>query len=499
MTSYDEILYPGRLYPDTHPDRLGTTATLFGMRPAPVERCRVLEIACGDAANLIPMAYGLPGSEFVGFDLAGGPIETGKEMARRLGLANLSLSQCDLAEFPAAAGQFDYIVAHGLYSWVPAPVRDALLALIAARLTPSGVAFVSYNVYPGCYARRMLWEMLRFHTDHLEDPRARIDEARALARMLRGGRRTEDEQATLLALEAGRLLERDPAFLFHDDLSEVNEPVYFHQFIEHAADHDLQFLGEAELKIMGYGGLTQEAARVLESMEPLAREQYLDFLRCRRFRQTLLCRSAVQLDRQLGPEKLEHMLLGMRARVKVHEESGVAPEAEALRDQENGANAHSDETLLQAILDVLTDVAPELLTPADLMRRVGEGAAADILKQRGPMVLRQLTLGAVRVGAIELHLHAARLTVEPSERPVANPIARLQLETDNIVSSLCHDSVRLDDEIAASILKLLDGTRDRAALLAALSDRLKGDGPTARAETLEAHLRSFGKLGLLAA
>lgn len=499
MTSYDEIIYPGRVYPDTHPDRLGTIAALFGMRPAPAERCRVLEIACGDAGNLIPMAYGLPDSEFVGFDLAGAPIEIGKKMARRLGLENLSLSQCDLTEFPVAAGQFDYIIAHGLYSWVPAPVRDALLALIAARLTPSGVAFVSYNVYPGCYTRRMLWEMLRFHTDHLEDPRARINEAQALARMLRGGRRREDDQATLLALEAGLLLERAPAFLFHDDLSDVNEPVYFHQFIEHAAEHDLQYLGEAELKMMGYGGLTQEAARVLESMEPLAREQYMDFLRCRRFRQTLLGRSAVQLDRQLVPEKLEHMLLGMRARVKVHEESEAAPDVEALRDQESGANAHSDETLLQAILDVLTDASPELLTPGDLMRRVSESAAADILKERGPMALRQLTLGAVRVGAIEPHRHAARLTVEPSPRPVASPVARLQLETDNIVSSLCHDSVRLDDEIAGSILKLLDGTRDRAALLAALGDQLAGAEPSARADALETHLRAFGKLALLVA
>jgi tRNA G46 methylase TrmB len=90
VNAYDEILYPGRPYPQTHPDRLAAVATLAGMAPAPVGRCRVLEVACGDASNLIPMAYGLPESEFVGFDLATCPIERGKRLARRLGLKNLA-------------------------------------------------------------------------------------------------------------------------------------------------------------------------------------------------------------------------------------------------------------------------------------------------------------------------------------------------------------------------------------------------------------------------
>ena len=178
MNAYDEVLYPGRPYSQTHPDRIAAVAALAGMETAPPACCRVLEVGCGDGANLIPMAYGLPGSEFVGFDLAARPVERARKVARTLGLTNLALDTLDLVDFPFAAGLFDYIIAHGVYSWIPAAARDRLLALVASHLTPHGVAYVSYNTYPGCDVRRIVWEMLRSHTDHIPDRRARIDQAK---------------------------------------------------------------------------------------------------------------------------------------------------------------------------------------------------------------------------------------------------------------------------------------------------------------------------------
>lgn len=82
--SYDEVLYPGYAYRQTHPDRLATMATLFGMTPAPVEGCRVLELGCGEGGNLIPMAFGLPRSQFLGIDLAQRPIQKGQAMVEAL-------------------------------------------------------------------------------------------------------------------------------------------------------------------------------------------------------------------------------------------------------------------------------------------------------------------------------------------------------------------------------------------------------------------------------
>ena len=487
MTAYDDVLYTGRAYPDTHPDRLATIATLFGMTPAAVERCRVLEVACGDAANLLPMAYGLPEGDFVGFDLAPAPIAAGQRAVERLGLRNLSLAVHDLGDFPAEAGPFDYIVAHGIYSWVPPETRDRLLALVARDLAPNGVAFVSYNVYPGCHLRRMVWEMLRFHVDHLPDARQRIAEAQTLARLLANGRAVPDEYTAVVQRELEQVADRDPAFLFHDDLAATNDPVYFHEFADHAARHGLQFLGDAELQTMSYVGLTPQVRSVLAQLDPLTREQYLDFVRCRRFRQTLLCRADAALDREIGAERLDHFVLGARAPVRV---AGASATVETL-----GA----DEALLQAMLDEVAEAAPRALTIDELTARVGARSGAAHPKANDARFLRELALGAARAGGLQLHRLAPRLATEPGERPLASAVARLQVETDDIVTTLWHDSVKLDNELARALLPLLDGTRDRAALVAALGARLVGKDGASPAETLAAHLRQFAKLALLLA
>src|SRR5512145_2790817 len=118
-TIYDAVAYPGHPYPQTHPDHLATLARLHGMTPAPANRCRVLDLGCGDGANLIPMALTLPESRFLGVDLAQAPIRRGQELIAQLGLSNIRLEAMDLMDFSPEDGSFDYIIAHGLYSWVP--------------------------------------------------------------------------------------------------------------------------------------------------------------------------------------------------------------------------------------------------------------------------------------------------------------------------------------------------------------------------------------------
>ena len=143
LTPYDEVAYPTFPISFTHPDRLATVATHFGMRPAPVERCRVLELGCSNGANLLSMAVTLPESEFVGVDSAGIPIARGKAMVEALGLKNIALRHLDLLEMAPDYGKFDYIIVHGIYSWVPSAVRDQILAICKASMQPQGIAYVS--------------------------------------------------------------------------------------------------------------------------------------------------------------------------------------------------------------------------------------------------------------------------------------------------------------------------------------------------------------------
>src|SRR5262249_14559193 len=121
-TSYDVLPYGDRTFPRTHPDRLATIATLFGMAPAPPEACRVLELGCAGGANLIAMAESLPGSHFIGIDLSARQVDAGRERVRAKGLSNVALHRRDILEVGEDFGRFDYIVCHGVYSWVPATV-----------------------------------------------------------------------------------------------------------------------------------------------------------------------------------------------------------------------------------------------------------------------------------------------------------------------------------------------------------------------------------------
>jgi 2-polyprenyl-3-methyl-5-hydroxy-6-metoxy-1,4-benzoquinol methylase len=97
------------------------------------------------------MAFGIPRSEFVGIDLAAKPVEIAQKTIFRLGLKNIRIEELDLMEIEACFGQFDYIIAHGIYAWVPEPVQEKILAICSANLSPNGVAFVSYNTNPAGY------------------------------------------------------------------------------------------------------------------------------------------------------------------------------------------------------------------------------------------------------------------------------------------------------------------------------------------------------------
>src|SRR5262245_39050357 len=147
--SYDEVPYASHPFAQTHPDRLATIATLFGMRPQAVEQCRVLELGCAAGGNLIPMAVTYPESHFVGVDLSGREIAEGQRAIETLRLKNIQLAQRDIRDLGDELGRFDYVICHGVYSWVSADVRDKILDLCARLLAPQGVAYVSYNTYPG--------------------------------------------------------------------------------------------------------------------------------------------------------------------------------------------------------------------------------------------------------------------------------------------------------------------------------------------------------------
>jgi SAM-dependent methyltransferase len=403
---YDQVAYRTFPRPETHPDRLAAAGRFFGMTPAPPAACRVLEIGCGDGGNLIPLAYYLPESRFTGIDLAAGPLAAAGAAARDLAIHNVDLRVADLRDLCARDGEFDYIFAHGLYSWIPADVRDRLLGVCRERLTPQGVAFVSYNVYPGRYPRQMIREMLLYHTRTLVDPVARMAAARRLLEQL-------DHP------EAASLMEQGDDILFHDDLAPVNDPVWFHEFAAHAERHGLQYLGEADSPAPCAGG------------DAVEREQYVDFLRLRRFRQTLLCRAEVSLDRGADAERMDGFLFSENARAQTV--AGGDPAEEA-------------------VAQALHDTAPLPARFEELVPYAGSTAAA-----------RGILFALLKTGRVHLHVHDFPCQETVTAKPRAARLARYQAARGDNVTNACHIPVELDP-IARHLVGLLDGTRTHAQI-----------------------------------
>lgn len=483
---YDNIAYATLPHPLTHPDRLATVATFLGMNPPAVSTCRVLEVGCSDGRNIIPMAAGLPDARFVGCDLSPVALAKGRATIAALGLTNITLVEEDMAALAPAHGAFDYIIAHGVYSWVPAPVRDGLFALVGQRLSPSGVMFVSLNALPGCRVRQATWDVLHWHVDGIADPRARLVAARKLAALIGAGGKTLHEADDAMRAEFRAIAQSTDSELFHDTLAVPNEPVFFHEFAAHADRFGLSYLSEAELHTMSAVGLSPEARAMLSPLDPQAREQYLDFVRLRRFRQSLLRRKDSPLATTVRAERLNGMHVAASGSLLQSAADGkVADFARGLDPAGGGGGPIRD------VLDALVQHAPAACSMATLREIVGQRALSRSLDG-------MLTDAYVSV-LITLHMHPPALAAVAGERPIAGAMARLEAQTQEAVTNLLHTRVTIPDVNARRLLTMLDGTRDRSTLAAAMAGPAFGHQREMSGRFVEHALVQFGRMGLLVA
>jgi methyltransferase-like protein len=474
-TSYDETPYEGRPFPQTHPDRLATVARLFGVETAPAECCRVLELGCTDGGNLLPMAAALPQSSFLGIDLSGRQIAAGQKMIEGLGLKNVELRHLNIADVGDDFGTFDYIICHGVYSWVPAPIQDKILEISARRLSRYGVAYVSYNTYPGWHLRGMIRDMMYYHAEQFSDPKVRVQQARNLLGFLAKSAAEQTTPYGLLLRDELQLLQRAPdSYVLHEHLEEVNEPLYFHQFAARAAAKGLQYLGEADVSAMAPANFPPEVQDVLQMVatDLLHLEQYMDFLRDRTFRQTLLCREGIRLNRRLRVEDLARFYVASLARPVAAQPDLGSLNPEQFRTP-GGLVISVSQPLSKAAMLHLSEIWPRYLSVTDLRRcarqRLNGCAGGEDATEAGDLqVLGQCLMAAYtaasRPGIVDLQISAPRFTADFGARPVGSPLARCQAASSNRVTNLRHESVALA-ELERRILLHLDGTRGSSELL----------------------------------
>ena len=519
--AYDALPYQGRPCPESHPSRLAVQAKLAGLPIPDIRRCRVLELACGDGNNLIAIADSLPDSRCLGIDLSPRHIAAGQAEIAALGLPNIELRQGDLLGLTPgdpSLGEFDFVIAHCLYSWVPRPVQDRVFALCRRHLAKHGVAFVSYNLLPGWRIVQVLRDFLSLHSRGASDPKDRLQRALAGASLLplltdagtgelsqfisRYGRDFAERLQTLGVW-------RDQAIL-HDLIGDPCTPVYFSTFVNHAGRFGLRYLADAEFRRGLPPSLSPEAiAGLRPAIEtPMDLEQYADFAAMRTFRQSLLCHGEAPLRSEPQASDLHGLWVT----------SGWRPagEIDATNDDTaefcgpGDAILRTNHPLTKAAFCILAEQAPQAVAFSDLCARAWQRTQAsgslpsDDVEVLGRYILRAFF---AENHLLRLHAHAPSFPSTPSPRPRARLFARRQVQRGDEVTGLFHENLTLD-ALGQALLPLLDGSRDLAALVAelarqpaagALAPDRDPSQPTSLSDEVQAQLVALCRMAVLVA
>ena len=438
-TSYDRVRYPNWPVARSHPGHVGAMTRLMGREIVPFSRSRVLEIACGEGINIANMAVGAPGARFVGIDLAPSSIERGSAVVAKAGLSNVALNVADIRDESATVGDFDYIIAHGVYSWVPDDARQAIMTMIGRKLSANGVAFLSYNAFPGCRARETIRDFLRFALRGVEDPAERMDMARAALDYQISGWSEDEPLQKALRDAAKDNLRRPIEVLFHDEMSEFWRPQFLHDVVAAARGQGLDYLADAHPQGLQDGLFPSErfeAARPHTGGDWAAFEQWLDFTDLRAFRWSLFCRAGAPIDRLARPERVA----GLYACADLTAAPGEGKMDFAFRGK-NGVEFETGDARLGGLLERLS---------------------------RGEAVLLDEFIDAPGVVEAVLKLtvnSALSLSTEPplfsrvaGEKPLASPLARAQAALgENVLAALHHKPVRMEDPFWQKFLPQIDG------------------------------------------
>ncbi|MBY0461394.1 MAG: class I SAM-dependent methyltransferase, partial [Gemmataceae bacterium] len=428
--SYDEVPYESHPYPQTHPSRLFTVAALFGLTPPPVETARILELGCAAGGNLIPMADAFPSAAFVGIDQSARQIADGRAQVAQLGLGNIELRHASILDVDESFGRFDYVLCHGVFSWVPAAVQEKVFEICATRLTPAGVAYISYNTYPGWHMRGMIRDMMRFHAMKFTAPSDRTRQARALLDFLAESAKPDTGLfPALLKSELESVRRQADHYLYHEHLEEVNEPLYFHEFVERAGVRGLRYLGESRIGTMLAGSFGADVEKALKFLatDQIQTEQYLDFLRNRTFRETLLVHAHNAPTWQLRPERLARLHVASAA-VPVE---GDAPDlrsvAEVKYRSPSGVTLATSRPLLKAVVRVLSEAWPATIPFSELVAKSRELAGSGESVEADARGVGSGLLDSY-IGSDLIELYGAPVVAcrVPGARPVAAGPARVR-------------------------------------------------------------------------
>jgi methyltransferase-like protein/cyclopropane fatty-acyl-phospholipid synthase-like methyltransferase len=478
-TSYDEVPYESKPLYATHPDCLAVAARLREI-PAPLaSQCRVLELGCAGGGNLIPLAYALPESRFVGVDLSQRQIDDGRRIYQRLGLANIELQAASIAEIGESWGKFDYIICHGVFSWVPPAIQDHILWIARHLLTEHGVAYISYNTNPGWRLKSAVRELMRYHADRFDDPQTKVQQARSILSFMAAASASLNHPLSHLFKDQAESLPKEADYyLYHEHLEDVNQAFYFHEFVAKARAAGLEYLGEAWHHTV-IDNLPDDVKEGLEaiSADLIDLEQFVDFLRSRTFRRTLLCHHENPIVRTPQPSVIEPLFVSALARPE-----STSPDITSDKPEkfilDDGTTATTNVPLFKAALVELCRQWPQPVAFPALAASIFEQLQIPLSQHEAvSALLASFLVSGYTTHLVALHAQPFPFTLSVSERPRASALARLVATGQSPIPSLRHRSVPLS-AIDRLVLIQTDGTRTPAEIAQQVRPKLNDLPPS---------------------
>lgn len=409
-------------HPSSDPAVSAVAARMSGLAVPHPRRASILEIGCCSGHHLIPLAQRWPDSHFIGIDLIESSIRKANEYALEIGLKNIQFQAVDLLNYQPKNGPFDFIIAHGFFSWVPDAVKAALLRFCREHLSPTGIATVSFNLESGWKSRQPVIEKARAIQQAIG-----CDEVESLQILQNLTEKNHPEASIILDM-----LAKGSEILAFDDFSPINDPWPLDRFVSAAAHHGLRWLGESNPNENIPRGVSSEMIGELKSnaAEALSFQTAMDEHSGRTFRSGVLCRDDAALERVSTNIALDFS-------VRVVSDTGNRVE--------------------KALFEAIQSFAPAAVPMCNVL---------NVMKNDDQrVVLRQLFEG-VHNASIQLRIEPVYFSEEPPDFPKLDAFRLLCARNQLPLVDAWHVPCRFPDA-HYPVLAAMDGTRhfdDLAAL-----------------------------------
>lgn len=504
MQDYDNIPYDSVPVANAHPYKFAAFARLLGLHPPEPAQARILEVGCAEGGTLIPLARLWPESDCVGLELSPLQVRAGKQMIQALGLSNIRIEQADILQVDQKYGSFDYIIAHGVFSWVPEAVQEKLLCLCRELLSPYGIAYVSYNINPGWRLRGALRDMLLVHTRAENSALAKLQSAYVFCdKLALGLGKANTPIANYLRQEIKDIKQARKSYVFHEYLEEVNSPLLFSEFLARARAQQLAYVCDTDFYTLFPESFGVDAEGFLQACPDVqSTEQYIDFLRMRTFRQSLLCHAQHTPNYNIDLSKLDTFALYsdlyLEGKIKLDTDRPVQFKTT------QGVSIAASQPLVKVILQHLQQVYPNAILVSELI----EMANTKLLAANSPHanasrsaaygeIFNLLANNIIGVATQAKYFPecAGRVNIR------ATRFAQLQTErADGYLTSCWSQIVGLDD-FSTRLLRLLDGSRDIEQITSQLYEEEKKSNKKASRDNVLANVHRlillFSKHGIL--